>query len=395
MPAAVLLDKAMLLHPTPQLAVMPDDPALGEFRKEFAGMLGTIEEYPRVPKSGVAFAGAKDMIDGDELLDKINKDPSNQVDARALLTARLMDYFLGDNDRHPLQWKWARLKSKDSGLWEPIGRDRDKVFLSYEGLFAALARKGVPSLTKYTADYPPPAGIFANALEFDRRTLASLDKAVWDSVATSLTNMLSDSQIDAAMATLPPEYARGSQEIAAVMKARRNGLRAAAARYYSDLWTVTDIHGTDADDLARIVRNADGSVDVALSSEKTGTYFSRRFLPSETKEIRLYLHDGEPMLYGKTTEKGIVHGAGSLLTADAGATNKDKIVVHNEKDENLSYLLTSLHYPDAPVPVGVFKAIERPTYDELMTGQVAKARELGGEPNLEKLVKGPKTWKVE
>ena len=43
---ARLLDAAGVLHVTPQLAVMPDDPRLGEFRQEFAGMLGLIELRP-------------------------------------------------------------------------------------------------------------------------------------------------------------------------------------------------------------------------------------------------------------------------------------------------------------------------------------------------------------
>src|SRR4051812_39729841 len=43
---ARLLDAAGVLHATPQLAVMPDDPRLGEFRQEFAGLLGLIEVRP-------------------------------------------------------------------------------------------------------------------------------------------------------------------------------------------------------------------------------------------------------------------------------------------------------------------------------------------------------------
>jgi hypothetical protein len=35
-----------VLHVEPQLFIMPDDERLGEFRKEFAGMLGMIEERP-------------------------------------------------------------------------------------------------------------------------------------------------------------------------------------------------------------------------------------------------------------------------------------------------------------------------------------------------------------
>ena len=40
-----LLDTAGVMHAHPQLAVMPDDPELGEFRKAFAGMLGLLEEH--------------------------------------------------------------------------------------------------------------------------------------------------------------------------------------------------------------------------------------------------------------------------------------------------------------------------------------------------------------
>ena len=40
--AAPLLDAVGVLHVDPQLRVMPDDPRLGEFRAEFAGMLARL-----------------------------------------------------------------------------------------------------------------------------------------------------------------------------------------------------------------------------------------------------------------------------------------------------------------------------------------------------------------
>lgn len=293
LPASRFLEDAALLHPTARVAVMPDDPALGKFRKEFAGMLGMIEEYPAVPKEGQAFADAKDIIDSDKLLEKINKDPREQIDARTMLTARLLDMFLGDNDRHPGQWKWARMGKKGDSPWVPIGRDRDKVFVSYGGMIGSAVRIGIPSLITFNGQYADPTAQFTNAVAFDRRTLGGLDKAVWDSVALSLTNTLSDAEIDRALSTLSPQYGPTSLRIAATLRERRNNLRAAADNYYSLLSRVVDVHGTDADDKATIVRNADGSVDVALSSEKSGTYYARRFLPGETKEIRVYLHDGD------------------------------------------------------------------------------------------------------
>ena len=155
LPAAVLQQSAGVLHPTPRLAMMPDDPILGKFRKEFAGMLGTIEDYPNVPKEGVAWADAKNIIDAEELLKKINKSPKDRIDERAFLTAVLMDLFMGDNDRHPDQWKWVQLGGKKPD-WQPIARDRDHVFVSYGGTVGSLARLMTPSLITFSGHYAEP-----------------------------------------------------------------------------------------------------------------------------------------------------------------------------------------------------------------------------------------------
>jgi hypothetical protein len=290
--AAPMLTVAGVFHPSPGLYYMPDDPLLGEFRKDFGGILGMVEEYPSVPKKGKAFVDADKIIDSEELLDAINKDSDNQIDARDFLTARLVDLLLGDNDRHPDQWRWARLGKKDNAQWEPIPRDRDKVFVSYEGVVLSLARVVVPALVRFDAKYPNPTALFINAGEFDRRLLGSLDRAVWDSVATSLTQRITDPVIDRAVQAMPPEYAKGSREIAAKLKVRRDRLRGVADRYYHELWRVADIHGSDSDDQATVVRAGEGIVDVRIQSGKGDPYFARRFNADETTEIRIYLHGG-------------------------------------------------------------------------------------------------------
>jgi len=48
---APILTATGVLHPTAVLMWMPDDPALGEFRRDFANKLGMIEEFPNVPKA--------------------------------------------------------------------------------------------------------------------------------------------------------------------------------------------------------------------------------------------------------------------------------------------------------------------------------------------------------
>jgi hypothetical protein len=333
--AAPLLGRVGVLHPEPVLYAMPDDPVLGEFRKHYAGMLGAIEEYPSPPKNAPGFAGAIEIIDSEELFERINKDPVNRVDARALLTARLMDLLIGDNDRHPGQWRWARLASGSDPPWVPIPRDRDKAFLSYEGLLLKLARRAEPSLVTFDSTYPTnPAVYFGAAIEFDRRLLANLDKSAWDSVANSLVRSITDSVIDEAVRVMPREYAPSSRMIAEKLKSRRDQLPDAAARYYLTLWKVADVHGSDADDRATVVRSGDGSLDLTIQSGTRAPWFHRRFDPAETREIRLYLHGGNDMavVTGDATRSiklRIIGGNGNNTLVDssrvAGRTNPTRL----------------------------------------------------------------------
>jgi hypothetical protein len=291
--AAALGEAAGLIHANPVLAVMPDDPALGEWRKEFAGVLGWIEEYPSVPKDAPAFFGAQEVLDSEELLEKMNKDPDTRIDDKTFLRAVLLDLVLGDNDRHPLQWKWIQTEKKKSAPWRPMPRDRDKVFVSYEGTLLSLARKFESSLVAFRPEYPDPTALFRNAVEYDRRMLADLDRSEWDAAVRDIQQRLTNRVIDDAVAGMPREYAASSKELAEIVKARRDALGDEATRYYLQMWNVADIHGTDAADRATINRAPDGKVQVTLQSGKDEPYFSRSFDPVDTRRIRVYLHEGD------------------------------------------------------------------------------------------------------
>jgi len=136
--AAPLLDAVGVLHVDPVLRVMPDDPALGEFRAEFAGMLGLIEERPDENEGDRrAFQGSVRVIAHDRLTERIDEGPADRVDAHALLTARIMDMFLGDWDRHRGQWRWATYEEDDDDqrVWLPVPPIGIKPFRSSTGSF--------------------------------------------------------------------------------------------------------------------------------------------------------------------------------------------------------------------------------------------------------------------
>jgi hypothetical protein len=308
--AAPIVEAAGVLHATAKLVVMPNDPALGEFRHDFAGRLGEIEPFPSVPKdSKDGWAGASKIIDSPELLKLLNNEAKEHVDARAFLMARLTDFLINDNDRHAGQWKWARFPSEPKTEWEPIARDRDHAFVSYAGVVGKAGRVIKKSVVTFNGKPSVPGLTSPN--DIDQRLLSGLDKPVWDSIAHDLQRRVTDSVIHAAVLTLPVEYRSIAPHMEAVLKQRRAAIPAAADQYYRELAARVQVNGTDSADRATIVRAADGSVDVRLESGGT-TFYARRFDPSETREILVYLHNGDDtaIVTGRADESIVVRVIG-------------------------------------------------------------------------------------
>ena len=246
---------------------MPNDSALGKFSADFAGRLGMIEQYPNVPKGATGFAGATKIIDSPELLKLLNEDPSEHADARAFLAARLTDFLINDNDRHSGQWKWARMESGPKKEWQPIARDRDHAFVSYDGFLLRLAAMGRTSLISF-GNAPNVAGL-TEPRDFDARLLAGLEKPVWDSIALAVQARVTDAVINEAARAMPIEYQASAAKFEAVLIKRRDALPKAADEYYRLLAARVDVHGTDSADRALVLRASDGVVDVRLESGGT------------------------------------------------------------------------------------------------------------------------------
>ncbi len=63
-------------------------------------------------------------------------------------------------------------------------------------------------------------------------------------------------------------------------------------------------------------------------------------------------------------------------------------------DPSYAFALSRLDTGDfAHAPIGVFRAVPRPSYDELMASQIDAAR-AGGEGDLAALLAGNDTWEV-
>ena len=61
--------------------------------------------------------------------------------------------------------------------------------------------------------------------------------------------------------------------------------------------------------------------------------------------------------------------------------SEDDLLFHDEKmqEPSLAYLLSRMRYPEFPEPIGVFRDVDRPRYEERMTQQIDEAREPAGQ----------------
>jgi hypothetical protein len=294
--AAALAEAAGIPHTMMGLFVLPDDRRLGKFRRKFGGMLGTLELYPSAGRPGApGFMGYRDVRKTEKLIERINASPDDQVDARAYLAARLFDMFANDADRHPGQWRWGTRDRAKPRRWKVIPMDRDNAFSSYGGMVATVARLRSPQLVPFTGAYRL-RGLTRKSGELDARLLVGLERAVWDSVAASLQDRLTDSAIAGALSRLPLSYRRlSAASVEAKLRSRRDRLPEIATAFYERLARVVDVHGTDVAELAVVRNQPDGSVEILLARRDTprgSPHFRRRFVPEETSEVRLYLHGG-------------------------------------------------------------------------------------------------------
>jgi 2-oxoglutarate/2-oxoacid ferredoxin oxidoreductase subunit beta len=125
----------------------------------------------------------------------------------------------------------------------------------------------------------------------------------------------------------------------------------------------------------------------------------REFTDREVREDRmLLLEHGQPMIFGKDRDRGIrLHGLHPEIVELGGEVSEADLLVHDEEAEDpyLAYMLSRMWWPEFPVPVGVFRNVERPTHDELLTAQIDTALAQRGPGDLEALLRSGDTWSVE
>lgn len=290
---AVLSEAAGVPHGNPRLVYVPDDPKLGEFRKDFANLMVLYEE--RTPDS------VNKVWDTDEVAEKLEGDNDNDVDQLALLRVRILDMYVMDLDRHEGQWVWGAYDNGKGKTYYPIAKDRDQAFYINRGVLPGLikGRSLVPQLEGFKPSAKSIERFNFAARNLDRFFLNQLTEQEWKQEAERMVAKMTDEVIERALNQQPHEIKDiSAAKIIQTLKERRKYLVDEVVQYYHFLSEIVSITGSDKKEQYTITRGDDGSLlvqvyKVTKDGNLSTKMYERRFDPMYTKEIRIYGFDGD------------------------------------------------------------------------------------------------------
>lgn len=114
---------------------------------------------------------------------------------------------------------------------------------------------------------------------------------------------------------------------------------------------------------------------------------------------QIVLRHGEPMIFGKDNEKGLMLSAeGKIVVVNIGEngiTEKD-LLVHDAHEPNphIHWLLATMTAPEYPVALGVIREVDAPCYNELLDQQVEDVKKTSKIHSMEDLLNSGDTWEV-
>ncbi len=355
--ASYLLDQIGILHARPELYVLPKDDGLGVFKEEYGNMLGMLEDFPsdKIQEDKI-FGGADKIEKSYKLFQELYEDHDNRVDRFEFCRARVFDLLVGDWGKHEDNWKWAGYKKEGGEVFRPIPRDRDHVFSRWDGIFPFLADREWAKETGENFDYSIKGlrSLMHQGRHMDRLLGNQLTKADWINAAKEVQNSISDEDIDSAVGKMPNEiYSPDGKVIASKLKSRIKDLPYYAEKYYGMLAKEVDVVGSNKEEYFQATRNEDGSVSILVCDINKENkqpnfqkvFYQRKFVPDETKEIRLYgLTNNDIFVIKGESEKSIliriISGGGTDIVSDSSYVEQgSKKTIIYQKDNRSATVL--------------------------------------------------------
>jgi len=120
--------------------------------------------------------------------------------------------------------------------------------------------------------------------------------------------------------------------------------------------------------------------------------------PDTRDDARILLEHDKPVRFGKDGCKGLVMSprGPEIVSIDENGVREKDLVVHDTQSPSplVARMLAALAPPEFPIALGIFRAVERPTYSDLLLKQIADAQDGKGQPSLAELFSEGTTWDV-
>ena len=130
----------------------------------------------------------------------------------------------------------------------------------------------------------------------------------------------------------------------------------------------------------------DGAFDVLKNPETRDTAVVR-------------LEHGKAITFGSNAEKGVrLTGRGGLEVVDTAKVQSETLLVHDvtHTEPALAFMLSRLgNVDDGVTPIGVFRAVDQPAYDDQVNAQIDHARSESGSGDLAALLASGDTWTID
>ncbi len=116
-------------------------------------------------------------------------------------------------------------------------------------------------------------------------------------------------------------------------------------------------------------------------------------------ETQLHLVHGEPMIFGKEKNKGIILKGLELKVAIIGekGVSEDDILVHDAHEESntMHLMLIKMKGPEFPTAMGIIRAVATSTYNDEIAEQGEEAKKAATINTMDELLASGNTWHVE
>lgn len=287
-----------IFYTTPKLFYVPKQKNLGNYNEKFGDGLYLISVAPSEKSEGEErFEYPDDVETTDDILIKMRKTNDVFVDEENYIKSRLFDMLIGDWDREPDHWQWAKYYNQDKkNVFVPIPTNRDDAFSSFEGNILDITQSlfsGTKQFHVYGEDLNDLQWFNKEGIILDRALIRNSGREQWKFLAKEIQNSLTNERIDEAFNGIPSEVQdEALNDIKQKLKARRGNLEDIADKYYSYLANQQTVVGTDHDDIFEINRLPDGKTNVrgftVSNGKKFDTLIDRTYSSKDTKELWIY-----------------------------------------------------------------------------------------------------------